>query len=439
MGVIVGGQDWRSNYMHNKILRKKRQFEAVANHRHVRRLRIWARHPVALPVGIFFGLVLLTGIVVLILGGKDKVIATDSKVVIVAHDHIQQTVPTREPTVGALLDKLNIHLNDGDVVEPSPETAINQDDFRINVYRAVPVEIVDGDKKTYAFSAATTPRSITAQAGIEVNPADYLNTLPTSNFLREGAIGERVVIDRAIPVHLNLYGTPITMWTHAKTVGGLLRDNKIKLATQDSLQPEADTPITPYQLIFILRKGVKVVSTHEVIPMPVQTKYDAGLAFGEQAVRQKGSPGERVVTYQIKTQNGKEVSRTVLQTIISQPAVAQIVVIGTSLSGIKGDMRLAGIAPGDYNYADYIISHESGWCPTKAQGQVGSCPAYAGSVPSYGGYGLCQSTPGSKMASAGPDWATNPITQLRWCSGYAQSKYGGWAGAYNFWYANHYW
>jgi hypothetical protein len=70
---------------------------------------------------------------------------------------------------------------------------------------------------------------------------------------------------------------------------------------------------------------------------------------------------------------------------------------------------------------------------------VGTCPAYSGSVPSYGGYGLCQSTPGSKMATAGSDWATNPITQLRWCSGYATSKYGGWAGAYSFWYSHYYW
>jgi len=42
------------------------------------------------------------------------------------------------------------------------------------------------------------------------------------------------------------------------------------------------------------------------------------------------------------------------------------------------------------------------------------------------------------MATAGADWATNPITQLRWCSGYA-SRYGGWAGSYNHWLAYHSW
>ena len=44
----------------------------------------------------------------------------------------------------------------------------------------------------------------------------------------------------------------------------------------------------------------------------------------------------------------------------------------------------------------------------------------------------------ASMATAGADWQTNPVTQLRWCSGYA-NRYGGWAGAYNHWLAYHSW
>jgi len=56
--------------------------------------------------------------------------------------------------------------------------------------------------------------------------------------------------------------------------------------------------------------------------------------------------------------------------------------------------------------------------------------------PSSGAYGLPQSLPGYKMASAGADWQTNPITQLKWANGYVQ-KYGGWCGADSFQWANH--
>jgi hypothetical protein len=58
-----------------------------------------------------------------------------------------------------------------------------------------------------------------------------------------------------------------------------------------------------------------------------------------------------------------------------------------------------------------LWNRESGW------------NTYA-SNPSSGAYGIPQALPGSKMASAGADWATNPATQIRWGLGYIQQVYG---------------
>lgn len=44
--------------------------------------------------------------------------------------------------------------------------------------------------------------------------------------------------------------------------------------------------------------------------------------------------------------------------------------------------------------------------------------------PSSGAYGIPQSLPGSKMASAGKDWRTNPKTQIKWGLGYIKGRYG---------------
>lgn len=49
---------------------------------------------------------------------------------------------------------------------------------------------------------------------------------------------------------------------------------------------------------------------------------------------------------------------------------------------------------------------------------------------SSGAYGIPQSLPGSKMASAGADWQTNPATQIRWGLGYIKSRYGSPCGAW---------
>jgi hypothetical protein len=59
---------------------------------------------------------------------------------------------------------------------------------------------------------------------------------------------------------------------------------------------------------------------------------------------------------------------------------------------------------------DSLWQRESGW------------RVYA-SNPS-GAYGIPQALPGSKMASAGSDWRTNPATQIRWGLGYIASAYG---------------
>ena len=46
------------------------------------------------------------------------------------------------------------------------------------------------------------------------------------------------------------------------------------------------------------------------------------------------------------------------------------------------------------------------------------------SNPSSGAYGIPQALPGSKMASAGPDWQGDAATQIRWGLSYIQGTYG---------------
>jgi len=71
-----------------------------------------------------------------------------------------------------------------------------------------------------------------------------------------------------------------------------------------------------------------------------------------------------------------------------------------------------------------IWTRESGW-------------VYNAENPS-GAYGIPQALPGSKMASAGPDWQTNPATQIRWGLGYIKSTYGDPCSAWAFWQAHDY-
>ena len=47
---------------------------------------------------------------------------------------------------------------------PEDERISDEDDFRINIYRARPVTVFDGDERIQTLSAAKTPRSVASQA-----------------------------------------------------------------------------------------------------------------------------------------------------------------------------------------------------------------------------------------------------------------------------------
>ncbi|WP_030679742.1 aggregation-promoting factor C-terminal-like domain-containing protein [Streptomyces cellulosae] len=76
-----------------------------------------------------------------------------------------------------------------------------------------------------------------------------------------------------------------------------------------------------------------------------------------------------------------------------------------------------------YKAFSRIVEHESGWNITARNS-------------SSGAYGLVQALPGSKMASAGSDWKTNPATQIKWGLNYMNSRYGSPVGAWAFWQAH---
>jgi len=399
------------------------------------------RRPYVIPIlGLLLGLAIV-GAAILTNGSSPTFRPSSSHVVFLFDNGKQETLDTKATTVGDLVNKLPLNLIPQDVVEPSRDTPIFDDNFRINIYRARPVTIVDGNTRTVTLTAQKSARQVAEDAGLKINSED-IATFAQGN-LAENVIGEQVIVARATPVTLNLYGSQVPTYTQAKTVHDFLQEKHIKLENGETVAPVIKTPITPGMLIFVLAKGTQVITKTNIVPAPVQSVADSSLSFGTTAVRQTGQAGKKVDTYLITDQNGKQVAQKLIQEVVVQDPVAQIVAVGTTIdidSAKVKVMAAAGISAGDYQYVDYIVSRESGWCPTKLQGQVGYCPASPpDSMPSYLGYGLGQATPGGKMASAGSDWETNPVTQLKWATGYADGRYGSWGAAYNHWVANHNW
>ena len=201
----------------------------------------FVRHPFLIPVTSFVALFLI-GLAFFVSFNGQTVGATDKRIVQIFYDGKSQTVPTRAKTVGDLLERLKIPVSTKDVVEPSLDSPIVEDNFKVNVYRARPVVVIDGAKKSYVISAATSGRTAAEQAGVAVYAEDKVERDAIDNVARDG-IGDRVTISRATPVKIILYGDALTLRTHVKTVGDLLKEKNVILAKDDTIQPNVSTPL----------------------------------------------------------------------------------------------------------------------------------------------------------------------------------------------------
>ncbi|MCA9342889.1 DUF348 domain-containing protein [Candidatus Saccharibacteria bacterium] len=377
-------------------------------------------HPFVVPVVTFMTLFFISMIGFIIFGGGTTVGPTDSRVVNVYVDGIKQTLPTRAQTVEDLLNRLSINIEPKDVVEPALDAPILTDDFNINIYRARPVVIVDGNKQVVTNTPDQSPRIAARNAGIVVYPEDNVYPEVPEDLLQEGIIGERYVIDRATPVTLVLYGNVSGVRTQAKTVGDLLNEKGIEAAEGDTVEPARNTPLSADLKVIITRPGQKIATVEESIPPPIEYVDDPNLDRGVEEVREPGTEGKKVVTYDIKLENDVEVERVLLQEIVTVNPQRRLVARGTKIiisnpsENVQIGQSLAATRgwTGEQFYCLYQLwQKESGWSTTAGN-------------PSSGAYGIPQALPGTKMATVGSDWRSNPATQISWGMGYIAGRYG---------------
>jgi uncharacterized protein YabE (DUF348 family) len=417
------------------MIKKAKKIIHRTHKRAKKRAKFLLRHPFLVPVTTFF-VVVFFGMGMFVTVGATTGGAKDTRIVNISVDGQSQTHTTRAKTVGEFLERLGVPTISEDIVEPSRASVILEDNTQINVYRARPVELIDGDRTITVLSAQQSPRLVAQDAGINLLPEDEVAVNTKESSLLASSASEQFVVDRSVEVQLTVYGLLKNIRTTADTVDQLLTEENISLQQSETTQPaDINSPIVAGMLISVNRPGVKTLAIKEAIPFESETKTDPELETGQTKIESEGADGERAVIYEIEEKDGVEVARREIQKVVIRNPVTRVKVRGTkpatlsSSINVSADkasiMAAAGISQEDYAYADYIISRESNWRP----GALNS---------GSGAYGLCQSLPASKMASAGADYLTNPATQAKWCSGYA-SRYGGWQGAYNAWLAQGWW
>ena len=118
------------------------------------------------------------------------------------------------------------------------------------------------------------------------------------------------------------------------------------------------------------------------------------------------------------------------RTVTGEPAVAVLRDDYTVTKRVLRPAPAAGIPdPGSAQAIGYELVMARGWgedqysCLVSLFNRESHWNVYAGN-PVSGAYGIPQALPGTKMASVGADWQTNPRTQIIWGLNYIAARYG---------------
>ncbi len=162
--------------------------------------------------------------------------------------------------------------------------------------------------------------------------------------------------------------------------------------------------------------------TPAVAPVPPETVTPVTLTLSEDIVAPTSTQASIEVVESVYQANERVKQEAARALALAKPKKVTFTASAVEL------MTMAGIPQDQWVYVDFIINHEAGWNGTLTYNRQGS-----------GAYGICQALPGRKMASAGVDWESNTLTQLKWCDSYAKARYGSWQNAYHFWLKKRWW
>lgn len=289
----------------------------------------------ALPLGVMVAVcVVMIGIVSVAVMTHVRAAGngSDRDKLITIHDRGEdQVILTHASSLRQALAEADITLDDNDAVEPGIDEELIDTSYYVNIYRARPVVVTDGPIREKIMTPYQTADKIVQDAGLQLHDEDKTSLDPTQDIVSEGA-GLELKIDRATPFTFILYGKKTDAYTQSETVADMLAVKNIKLGDSDQLSIDAATRITPGMTVELWRNGKQTVTEDQVVPFPVEKVQDAARDVGYKEVRTPGVNGKRTVTYEIMMQNGRELSRSEIQSVVTEQPKKQVEVIGTKLT-----------------------------------------------------------------------------------------------------------
>ena len=309
----------------------------------------------------------------------------DEKLVTIYDRGAEKTIVTKARTIREALKLAKFSIDERqDVVEPSLDSEMVAEKYNINIFRARPITIVDGNKRLKITTAEQTPALIAKTAGIEVFEEDKTTLSNSDNMAVDGA-NMVMKIDRASMVNFVLYGKESVIRTHAKTVGELLKEKNIDPKKGDTLSVDRSAKIIPGMKIELWRNGKQTITAEEDVKFEVEKVQDANRDSGYREVKQAGENGKKNVTYEIEMKNGVEVSRKEIANVVTKEPKKQIEIVGTKSSTSFSGSFSEALAR--------LRSCEGSYTSNTGNGYYGAYQFDKRTWGNYGGYELASDAP----------------------------------------------
>jgi resuscitation-promoting factor RpfB len=362
-----------------------------------------------------------------LVGGFIAWFGTQKNVTVVVEGKARH-VRTMSATVAGTLRDAKLTVGDHDVVAPSRQSRVHSGSV-VQLRRGRLLELnVDGVSREVWTTDQTVDEALVhlgygAAQPTGVSRSQRLPLTPTQISL---------VMPKRVTVVVN--GQRQTVQTTALTVRAVLSGLSLSLSTYDKVSiPLSTQPVDG----LTVRVKLATMTVHTVVskvPYHVVSKPNADAYKGTTKVLKAGKTGANRITYQYIYMDGKLIARHVVWVIAGSRPRTQIQSVGTKARPSSG----GGGSPVPVGEAQMIAKQlvtARGWdgtqfgCLVDLWNRESHWNVHAGN-PVTGAYGIPQALPGSKMATAGPDWQDNATTQIKWGLGYIASRYGTPCGAW---------
>lgn len=248
------------------------------------------------------------------------------KTVALTVDGEQQEILTHADTVGELLDDHQIVVAKEDFLHPSVNTSI-ENNLSIEWEQARQIEITVDEEIQTLTTTDDLVSEILAKANVAVTEHDAITPAADAEVGPEN----KIAIEKAFGVTL-LDGDEVKkVWSTSTTVADFLKQHNIQLNEFDRVEQKMDELVVPKSEIQVVRVEKVTDVVEEETKFAVETKKDDSLLKGKEKVVQTGEKGKVSRTYTVVKENGKEVSRNMVNEKAIKEPIKKVVAVGTKV------------------------------------------------------------------------------------------------------------